>query len=324
MLKAILDRHLNLSRFFVGEGPQLPPYLLHRRRVYILPTRQGLIFAFLVFVMLLASVNYNNNLGYMLTFLLTGVMVISIFHTYSNLLALEIGPAMLKPAFAGHTTPVAIQITNHGFTTRCAVECRLPKQPAVTLDVAANSSIFVRLPIKFDRRGLHPLPRFIVATVFPLGLFRAWSHVQLQQSILIYPAPADDPCLPQNTHGDQQGETRTVQGLDDFEGLRNYQPGDSLYRIHWKTAAKHQLLQTKQYVGSAAADLYLRWADTTRQDVETRLSQLTRWVLLADAASRTYGLEIPGHAYPPDSGPAHKHRCLAALALYGSSDDSRT
>ena len=40
--------------------------VLGRRRIYILPTRQGLGFAVLLVAMLLGSANYDNGLGYVL------------------------------------------------------------------------------------------------------------------------------------------------------------------------------------------------------------------------------------------------------------------
>lgn len=323
MLKSIAQRHFNFKRFFRGEGPQSPPYTLHRRRVYILPTMQGLVFAILIFTMLLASVNYSNSLGYMLTFLLASLAIISIFHTYGNLLSLDIGPAISKPAFANQPSRVTIQINNHALLSRSAVACYLPGQQQIIEDIKANGISYINLPITFSRRGYQALPRFVIETTFPLGFFRAWSHVELQQSVLVYPSPASDRVLPQCSAGDQEGDAATSVGQDDFAGLRNYQAGDSLYHVHWKTAAKHHILQTKQYVGSASTELMLRWNDSVLPDTEGRLSQLTRWVLLADASGLPYGLQIPGIRYPADTGMAHKTRCLTALALYGTKFGSR-
>ena len=45
---------------------------LTQRNVYILPTRPGLMLALTLLVLLVASINYQLNLGYLLTFLLAG------------------------------------------------------------------------------------------------------------------------------------------------------------------------------------------------------------------------------------------------------------
>ena len=90
-----LVRTLKLERFLVGEGPQPGPVELHRRRVYILPSRIGLGFALLLALLLLGSTNYGNSLGFMLTFLLFGMAWAAMHHTYRNLVRLRVqaGPA---------------------------------------------------------------------------------------------------------------------------------------------------------------------------------------------------------------------------------------
>ena len=42
--------------------------VLNQRRIYIMPSRQGLAFVFVLILMLLGDINYNLSLGYVLTF----------------------------------------------------------------------------------------------------------------------------------------------------------------------------------------------------------------------------------------------------------------
>ena len=296
------------------------PYFLHNRRVYILPTKQGLVFTLLLFAMLLGSINYNNNLGYILTFLLASLTVVTIFMTYRNMLFLRIGPAMSTPVFAGKRSLIPVQISNQHYATRFAIEYHLPKTEPAICDIAANADSTIQLPVTFAQRGLQPLPRFIIATTFPLGLFRAWSHIELDQSILVYPVPGNDKVLPQLSAGKKEGEKYHGAGDDDFEGLRNYQVGDSFYRVHWKSAARHHVLQTKQYIGSANSELWINWDDSRFTDIERRISQLTQWVMLAANTGIAYGLRMPGVKLPLSIGLPHRNNCLKALALYGADD----
>ncbi|MCK5387455.1 MAG: DUF58 domain-containing protein, partial [Gammaproteobacteria bacterium] len=122
-----LKAKFNLQRFFVGEGPLLSPYLLTQRRVYILPTKQGLAFALLLFIMLLGSINYSNSLGYFLTFLLASLSVVTIFHTYNNLLKLSFGPAICKPVFANDNASFVVQVNNLNHHTRFSVDAFTPQ-----------------------------------------------------------------------------------------------------------------------------------------------------------------------------------------------------
>ncbi len=320
MANTSVNSRSDFKRFFVGEGPQSAPYLLNYRRVYILPTKQGLVFSILLFAMLIGSINYNNNLGYILTFLLASVTIVSIFLTYHNLLFLNIGPAVLKPVFAGKFSVIPVQVINHQYTSRYAVEYFWPKKKHHVCDIAADATIQFNLEKTFSNRGWQPVPRFVIETTFPLGLFRAWAHVELKQSILVYPEPSADTQLPQVSFGDKEGQNQQAKGNDDFDGLKKYQAGDSLYRIHWKSAARYQTLQTKHYVGNASDEMWINWHDSQHADLEKRLSQLTRWVMLASASGMSYGFRIPGIEYKRASGLQHRNNCLQALALYGTAD----
>jgi uncharacterized protein (DUF58 family) len=105
-------------------------------------------------------------------------------------------------------------------------------------------------------------------------------------------------------------------GHDDFAGLRPYHPGDSPRHIAWKTAAREQVLLTKQFSGYAPAQLVMSLDSAAGlASLEEKISRLTRWVLEADAAGIVYGLELPNATIDPATGTAHRERCLHALAL---------
>jgi hypothetical protein len=58
---------------------------LTQRRIFILPTRQGLFFALVLLVMLLGDINYNLSLGYVLTFLLGTTTMLTMLYAFRNL-----------------------------------------------------------------------------------------------------------------------------------------------------------------------------------------------------------------------------------------------
>jgi uncharacterized protein (DUF58 family) len=133
---------------------------------------------------------------------------------------------------------------------------------------------------------------------------------------LVYPRPAP-PGLPlpvsrtSSVDGAGQG-----QGHDDFAGLRQYQPGDSPRHIAWKSAARGEVLLTKQFTGRAAAEIWLNLELLpASMGLEEKLSRLTRWVLDAHAGGLAYGLKLPNATVALGSGEAHRDRCLEALAL---------
>lgn len=316
-----LRQRVNWRRFFHGLGPQPAPHQTHRRNVYILPTRSGVFFAIVLVIMLIGAINYSNNLGYLFTFLLGSVAVVAILHTYRNLLHLEVRAAAVPAVFAGEFASLPVIIDNPGPATRLALEISLPgKTPPVMVDAGTGQTV-TELDLYAEQRGRHPLPRFMLATRFPLGLFRAWTHVHLAQSWLVYPGAAKTaPLPPPSTYslslsGDQG------HGTDDFAGLRNYHPGDSLRHVHWKALARQQVMLTKQFGGDRSDELWLDWELLHGHDLERRLSILTRWIIEAERNSLSYGLRLPGVLIPPGHGPAHHHRCLEKLALYHAPHD---
>ncbi len=293
------------------------PIRLNRHRVYILPTRHGFILALVLLAMLLGAINYNNSLAYALTFLLTGLAVNGIIHTFRNLHDLGFSSGHNQPVFAGEEALFALSIDNRDGGERLALELKQTGGATTLLDLAANSQHWVNLHVPTSRRGYLPLPRITVATRFPLGLFRAWGYLHLDTACLVYPRPTDRRGLPSELLSAGEGSGDKGHGSDDFASLRPYHPGDSLRHIHWPAYAREQGLQTKQFGGDRSEELWLHWEMCGRQAIEERLSTLCRWVLEADGGGYRYGLVLPNERIEPGRGSDHRHRCLKALALFG-------
>lgn len=294
---------------------------LTRRRVYILPTRTGWLFAVVLIAMLIGAINYENNLAYALTFLLASVGVVSILHTYRNLGGLGVRAGQCRPVFAGDVAVFPVAVTNGDAQSRLALEFIPGDGEPRVVDLAPRSTTWIELHQPTMRRGRRPLGRLTICTRFPLGLLRAWSQVQLRQHCVVYPRPEAEAALPPPAGGRGAGSAG-AQGADDFASLRGYQPGDSLRQVHWKALAREQGLLSKQYSGSGGgSELYFDYASLTAMDGEARLSRLCRWVLDAERAGLRYGLTLPGGTLPIGTGPAHQQQCLEALAFFGGVDD---
>ena len=317
---ASLNQHLNLQRFWRGEGPQQAPITLQHRRVYILPTRQGIYFAMLLFTMLLGAMNYSNSLGYLLTFLLASLAITAILHSYRNLLQLQISLAYIKPTFCGDEVVIPVILDNREQSSRYAIELYFPNTEPKVCDVPANTKYPVNLTHKPRHRGWQPVQRFVIASRFPMGLFRSWSHLQLVSKYLVYPRPCSHYQLPEETLYKARIKGDQGHGTDDFAGLRIYRPGDSLHHIHWKALAREQGLLTKQFGGDRSEELWLDWRNLTETDTEQRLSILTYWVLEAEHRGLVYGLWLPGGDLKPNRGSHHQQQCLKSLALFGITD----
>lgn len=306
-----------------GNAPEAAPIILTQRRVFVLPSRQGLAYALSLLVMLIGAINYNLSLGYALVFLLAGLGTTTILHTFRNLAQLQISPGHSIAAFAGEPAVFAVVLANLRDESRPAIRLRLPGQLPIEVEVPAGTSIEARLAMPSSRRGWLALPRITLETTYPLGLIRCWGYAAPDQRCLIYPSPAKQaPPLPAMPGG-EDGAAKLAVGMDDFAGLRIHQAADPLRHVAWKAAARQNdgPLLTKQFSGAAAHTLWLDWATLTAYpDIEQRLSILARWVCDAHAAGLAWGLRLPGKELAPASGEAHFQACLKLLALYEQDD----
>lgn len=309
---------LRLKRRFAAwaahrQGIDPIPVTLDRRRVYILPTRQGLLYALAVFVMLLASLNYNNNLGLLLTFLLAGVAIAAMHRCQRNLVGITIHLYPPAPVFAGETLYFPVLLRHAGRQRRFAVS-----GAADVVDIPPGQSVTAHLAQPARRRGRQPLARFSLATTFPLGLFRAWTWIDADISGIAYPVPAARPAPSGANAGDS--ETATGSGSrdgDDFAGLRAWREGDSIKHIDWHALARGRGLLTKQFGAAPPVLRHYDLAALAAVPLETALSRIARSVLDADAEGAGYSLKLGDRVLGPASGAAHRERCLVELAIYG-------
>jgi uncharacterized protein (DUF58 family) len=307
---------IRLERFTRGMGPEAGPVHLDRSRVFILPTGAGVAFAGLLLVMLFGAINYNNSLGHLFTFLVGSMALVSILHTYRNLAGLDFAAGRVAPVFAGERAGFELLVSNPGPWRRDALQLEAAGEPALAFGVAARHTTTVRVYRMAERRGILPLERCTVSTRYPLGLFRAWAHLELQVQCLVYPRPGPPRPLPQSTAYKPHHSGDKGRGVDDFVGFRPYRPGDSPRHLFWKAAAREQALLVKQFGGDRADEIWLDWNRLPGLDPEARLSQLCRWILEAHRQQRAYGLRLPGTEIAIAGGGAQRQRCLEALARF--------
>jgi uncharacterized protein (DUF58 family) len=294
------------------------PVEISRRRVYILPTRYGYGFGLLLLVMLLGSMNYSNSMAFALTFLLAGLGLVSMHHTHANLVNIVVRGGRVQAAFAGDTARFVLELENPAAPPRYALRAGWSDQtPLGSTDLAGQQGGTLTLTLPAARRGWLPAPRFSVLTEFPLGLFHAWTWIELDMACLVYPRPAPKGERPPATSGGTGPRAGMRQGQEEFAGLRSYQRGDAMRSIHWKSMSKLQTPQVKLFAETLEKELWLDWSSMPPAwDAERRLSQMARWVLDAESDGRSYGLRLPEFSQAPGRGELHRHECLKALALY--------
>lgn len=295
------------------------PVRLTQRRIFILPTRAGLLYVVALLAMLTGAINYSLALGHALVFLLAGLGLTGMLHTFRNLYGLTVTPGRCAPVFAGETARFPLFLANDRNAMRLALELRADDgAPPVPVSIAARAGGEAAVPVPATVRGWLDLPRIRLSTVYPLGLFVAWSYLMPAMRCLVYPRPLAS-ALPDPQSATVAGERHGEGGQEDFAGFRARQPADSPRHVAWKASARdggERPLLVKQFAGGAQEELILDW-DLTPDGLapEARISIMAGWVLAAEEGGASYGLRIPSRELRPACGDEHCRNCLEALAL---------
>ena len=307
----------HLRRWWHARLPITDTLHLTQRNVYILPTRAGWMLAATLAVLLVTSINYQLNLGYLLTFLLAGCAAAGMVVGHATLRGLMLGLLPPQPLFAGEPANLEVRLINTRPTPRLAIGVALHGlRQWAWADVPAGGEAMVQIRFQPPRRGLHPVPLLHVETHFPLGTFRIWALWRPAARVLVYPAPEPQPPpLPHGQPSPGTGQASVGRASGEFDGVRAYQPGDAMKRIVWKKYARSGELVTRDSEHVQRQTMWLELAHTGALEPEARLSRLAAWVLAADAQGLDYGLRLPGLEIAPDGGLAQRLRCLEALAL---------
>jgi uncharacterized protein (DUF58 family) len=292
---------------------------LTQRNVYILPTRPGFMLGATLLILVVASINYQLNLGYLLTFLIAGCGVVGMHVCHATLRGLTMNLMQPDPQFAGASATLRIVLTNNRNSVRHGIGMAVLDAQVddkwVWADVPALGSSMVQVAFKPDRRGLHRVPPLTAETRFPLGTFRVWTVWRPAAQVLVYPQPeAFPPPLPPGEPRAGGAARSRSQLTGEFDGVRAYHRGDPLKLVVWKKAAKTGDLVSRDAQQAQRYELWLDFQAAGPGDAEARLSRLTAWVLQADRLGTDYGLRLPGIQMAPGSGEAHKRNCLEALA----------
>jgi uncharacterized protein (DUF58 family) len=293
-----------------------------QRLLYIVPTAPGWGFGALVFALLVGSLNFKVNLGFLLTFLLFTVGFMSIYLTFQNLNQLDIHCVGDDAIFMGQTATFTCQLSVPNQRKRFSIAVYQqgdPKHPWHLLDrvhVVPKQPTELSFSVPTEKRGLVSAPLLQVKTVYPFGIWRVWGYFYPQATVLVYPKPEDNKAaiLEQLPEHQQAGD-------DEFSGIRPYQKGDSASRIAWKLFFRTGQMFTRLYdplpenhpSDSVVFD-YDLLPNTLNK--EEKLSRLCRLVLEASQMRLEYTLKLPNETNLMGEGKEHEQNCLKALALF--------
>ena len=297
------------------QNRRLPPIQkvrLTQKQIFIFLTKEGGLFALMMLTIFVAGVNYANNMVLGLCFLLGSIMIVTVHHTFHNFSGLLLEAVDATDSEAGGVTHYRIRISPSGR--------KIPRQILLTWDGQAqlvdrlSAPILLTFDLQTPTRGQYLPPRLTVATVYPLGLLRAWTYVRFSQIAWVSPKPIEGILHGQTTMAAEHEEVVTrVAGQEEFEDLRSFIPGESLSRVSWAHLARGQGVLTKQFSDARGREQLLDY-DVMYGGHELRLSQLAYWVQRLTSEHVAFELKVRDRVLPLGAGSTHQVAALRLLA----------
>jgi uncharacterized protein (DUF58 family) len=109
-------------------------------------------------------------------------------------------------------------------------------------------------------RGKYTLGPSTLISGDPFGIFRLERQVEGTGEVLVYPQTTPLPgfVLPSaELPGGQDVKSRTYHVTPNVATIRDYQPGDSFNRIHWRSTARTGQLMVKEFELDPTAEVYI-------------------------------------------------------------------
>lgn len=309
------------QRLFRTQARDTLPHRITHQRVYIVPSKRGFAFLLTLILMLVASINYSLSLGYALCFVLTGLFSATLLHTYRNLAGIGVDCISSQDSFADESVVFIVSLVNPLNRPRHGIRVRTQQSVETTVRLEPGNKAIAKLAIAAQQRGVCALGRLTLHSNWPLGLWTCWCYLHVAHQALVFPAPERQaPPLP-DVRGSDAAVVSDTAVRGDVSGLRDYQPGDSIGSIAWKSAARGLGLQSRTFDSEASGsrtviDLQL----ATVPGIEAKLSRLCAWVLNAEQQGSEYAFRLAEYSLEKGRGKEQQLQALHALALYNSYD----
>src|SRR4051812_11970072 len=205
---------------------------------------------------------------------------------------------------------------------------------AVFLGPRTERSWVARVPL--PRRGHFRIDPMVVRTGDPFGLFEASATVGSGATIVVYPVAETLPrwqLPPALIEGSSTNPERTVHTTPLVTSVRGYVPGDAYNRIHWKSSARHQELQVKEFELEQTADVWLMLdldhrvhvgsGDDATIETGVRAAASVSGRALVENRSIGFAAEGPRRVIVPvDRGPRQHQKIMQLLAAVQPDGDA--
>ena len=301
-------------------------WILKNNKIYIIPTRFGILYFIVIIVMILTGATYSNNLIYLLGFFLFSVFVSGMVQTHNNIKGLQIKILNVEDCFEGEDTQVMVQILNPTKKTKQTIRIIASDKsirheiPGKAEVIEPHKSVTLQFPIQTQERGDFQLKKVNIYTNYPVGLFRSWMYQKVSFTYFVYPRPLNFSQSRFQLKGEKENlraGSESYHSLEsDFKEHRNYQYGESYRRIDWKAYARKRLLLVKNFDGSSGNLKSFDYNELSHLNTEQKLQQLSFWIFESKREKESFQLILPQFKLSSGNTESHAKSGLRALAIF--------
>lgn len=230
---------------------------MHRLRVVVL----------LSLVSLASGLITGRSLFYHLAYLFVALIVLAFLWAWIGISWVHLRrQTRARRAQVGRPLEERFAVRNNGLFPKLWLEVR----DASTLPGHLASHVVNALPSRQERawtvrticreRGRYTLGPITLYSGDPLGLFQMRRALQPTSSIVVYPATVEIPSFPLPVGllpGGDALRRRTHYITTNASSVRDYVPGDSFNRIHWRSTARRDRLIVKEFELDPLSDVWI-------------------------------------------------------------------
>ena len=296
-------------------------------------TRAGWQYIGLTLIVGFAAINTANNLLYLIFGLMLSFITTSGVLSELTLRKIALTRRFPKHLFAGQAAPVALDILNakKRIASLSLLIEDLSQQNAAghrryVLKIAPQQTHTLTYPATFPQRGLHLPGKIRISTRYPFGFFlKSTTFTEVDETVLVYPKVERLSSSEQASLAFSDGEAgaRRKGGGEEFYGIREYVPGDTLARISWKSTARTSKMMVREFELDRKKQILVVLDITppsplppdAAERMERAISVTASYLMFFSKHDYTLQLATPAEASPPDKGEHHLFLLLRMLAL---------
>ncbi len=297
-------------------------------------TREGGGFIFLLFGVGIGAINTGNNLLYLVLAMCCSFIAVSGILSEQTLKGVSVQATLPKTVYLEDSYPLHLKISNVKKTIpsySLYVEFPLDpmgryriEQTAYTYQVRPQSSVDKNLMFVGLKRGPVHLKSVDLKTSFPFGFFVKTKTLPIAVETLVFPE-IKNVALPSPTEYSEEGEGTIGLAGDDLYSIREYQPGDPMAAVHWKSSAKTGTLRVKEF-SKGGFHNYTLFLNIIDPQTNVMVGPETLEIRVTETASLAYhlirrgdevSLKTPEMQTPSGNTEPHLEHILKYLARVG-------